>query len=161
MGVELQLVLQGDAKFKKGELTLVATSTRFITHAAGAAWAGKAASAVDIGTITLPSSAVDVAVMPHIVWSDKAKAAAKWVTPYWCVPTADCGNMKMSTIEVTVTDGTGTHTLNVPSMVNTKEVKPGATTTTTTTTALCCLRSLAGDQIKLQRPPKKGEKRKR
>ena len=157
MGVELQLVLQGDTKFKKGELTLVATSTRFITHAAGAAWAGKAAAAVDIGTITLPSSAADVAVMPHIVWSDKAKAAAKWVTPYWCVPTADSGNMKMSTIEVVVTDGTGTHTLNVPSMVNTKEVKPGATTTTT----LCCLRSLTGDQIKLQRPPKKGDKRKR
>ena len=157
MGVELQLVLQGDTKFKKGELTLVATSTRFITNAAGAAWAGKAAAAVDIGTITLPSSAADVAVMPHIVWSDKAKAAAKWVTPYWCVPTADSGNMKMSTIEVVVTDGTGTHTLNVPSMVNTKEVKPGATTTTT----LCCLRSLTGDQIKLQRPPKKGEKRKR
>ena len=158
MGVELQLVLQGDTKFKKGELTLVATSTKFITNAAGAAWAGKAAAAVDIGTITLPSSAVDVAVMPHIVWSDKVKAAAKWVTPYWCVPTADSGNMKMSTIEVAVTDGTATHTLNVPSMVNTKEVKPGATTTTTT---LCCLRSLTGDQIKLQRPPKKGEKRKR
>ena len=52
------------------------------------------------------------------------------------VPKADCGNMKMSTIEVTVTDGTGTHTLNVPSMVNTKEVSAGATTTTTTTT-LC------------------------
>ena len=138
----------------------MASSTKVITKDAGATWTDKPTSAVGIGTITLqrdgmPSSAFNVAILPHFAAGEKAKTP--WLVPYWQVPSfSDGGNMKQSAVEVVLTDSTGTHKLNVPCMVNIKEVKPGATTTTTPTTR--GLRSLPGDQLKLHVP--KGQKRK-
>ena len=81
------------------------------------------------------------------------------MTPYWCVPSAEGGNTKKSSIEVIETDTFGTHKLNVPRMMNSKEVKPGATTTTTTMATRGAL-SLPGDKLKFVAPPQKGVKRK-
>ncbi|CAK0841790.1 unnamed protein product [Prorocentrum cordatum] len=139
-----RVYLTGDAKYKRGELTLVETSAKFKTNAAGAAWANQSMLAADIGTITLqrdgmPSSTFGVAIMPHI--DSGEKATVKWVTQYWCVPSFEGGNMKQSTVEVILTDNTGTQTLNAPCMVHNMDVKPG-------------------DQLKLNAPPKKGEMRK-
>ncbi|CAK0815377.1 unnamed protein product, partial [Prorocentrum cordatum] len=120
--------LTGDTKYKKGELTLAASSTRFVTKAAGATWTDKPTSAVDLGTVTLqrdgmPPSAFNVAILPHFAAGEKAKKP--WVAPRWQVPrSSDDGNMKRGAVEVVLTDNTGTHKLNVPCMVNTKEVKP-------------------------------------
>ena len=161
LGVELKLAPpQGDTKYKKGELTLVATSTRIVMHDAGAAWANKPKSAIDMGTITLQregsTSAFKVAVMPHFIVNDDKS----WVTPYWQLSEGVGGNMKQSFIEVVLTDNLGTHKLNVPCATNTKEVKPGATTTTTTTMATRGVLSLPGDELKFAAPPQKGVKRK-
>ena len=152
---------QGDTKYKKGELTLVATSTRIVMHDAGAAWADKPNSAIGIGTIALQrdgsTSAFNVAVMPHFTANDKA--TKQWVAPYWQLVEGVGGNMKQSFIEVVLTDNLGTHKLNVPCATNTKEVKPGATTTTTTMATRGVL-SLPGDELKFVAPPQKGVKRK-
>ena len=126
---------------------------------AGAAWANKPKSAIDIGTITLQregsTSAFKVAVMPHFIVNDDKS----WVTPYWQLVEGVGGNMKQSFIEVVLTDNLGTHKLNVPCATNTKEVKPGATTTTTTMATRGVL-SLPGDELKFVAPPQKGVKRK-
>ena len=128
-------------------------------HDAGAAWANKSKSAIDIGTITLQregsTSAFNVAVMPHFTDKD----GKSWVTPYWQLVEGVGGNMKQSFIEVVLTDNLGTHKLNVPCATNTKEVKPGATTTTTTMATRGVL-SLPGDELKFVAPPNKGVKRK-
>ena len=127
-------------------------------HDAGAAWANKPKSAIDIGTITLQregsTSAFNVAVMPHFTVNDDKS----WVTPYWQLVEGVGGNMKQSFIEVVLTDNLGTHKLNVPCATNTKEVKPGATTTTTMATR--GVLSLPGDELKFVAPPHKGVKRK-
>ncbi|CAK0815088.1 unnamed protein product, partial [Prorocentrum cordatum] len=120
--------LTGDAKYKKGELTLAASSTRFVTKAAGATWTDKPTSAVDLGAVTLqgdcmPPSALNVAILPRFAAGEKAKKPR--VAPRWQVPSSsDDGNVKQSAAEVVLTDNAGTHKLNAPCAVNTKGAKP-------------------------------------
>ncbi|CAK0790053.1 unnamed protein product, partial [Prorocentrum cordatum] len=117
--------LTGDTKNKKCELTLAASSTRFVTKAAGATWTDKPTSAVDLGTVTLqrdgmPPSAFNAATLPRFAAGEKAKKPR--AAPRWRVPSSSGdGNMKQSAAEVVLTDNTGTHKLNAPCMVNTKE----------------------------------------
>ena len=45
--------------------------------------------------------------------------------PFWNIGTLDGGNMKRVAIDVDVAHGTNVHNFKVPTLVNTKVVRPG------------------------------------
>ena len=118
--------VRAKCEFKKGCLTLVASSNRFITRTADDE--AKKVIGIPLGTILNH----DVFLTKHVNAKDEdgvdtGKLSKEvWHAPYWSVPENESAhNMKHATHSVEVLTNEGIITVHVPIMVNSKVVKAG------------------------------------
>ena len=119
--------VRAKCEFKKGCLTLVASSNMFITRSADDE--AKTIIGIPLGAILKH----DVFLSKHVktaneeVGSDTGKLSKEvWHAPYWSVPENESAhNMKHATHSAEVPTSTGNITVHVPIMVNSKVIKAG------------------------------------